>query len=425
MMSEWKEVKISEISDIARGVSWSGSDETKEKRANDIRVYKIPHIQSTSRFQQETEPTYIPKLSKMSKYILQNDDILMVGSNGNPLRVGNVVRYRKSEEAVFASFLLRLRPLQGVDGNFLYYVLNGDRIQSSISEDSAGSTGLRNINAKEMSELPVLLPPLPEQRKIATILSSVDEAIEKTEAIIEQTEKVKKGLMQRLLTKGIGHSRFKQTEIGEIPEEWEVHVLSDVAERIFVGIATSTTGSYAETGVPILRNQNIKEDYLSTDDLLYITEEFSEANKSKKLKPGDVITVRTGYPGITCVVPETFEGAQTFTTLVTRPRKELLNPYFLSRFINSDMGKRFVLGGQAGGAQKNLNVGVLEKMVVPLPPMEEQNKIVEILKSIDDKLVTEKQIKHRYEGIKQALMQVLLTGKVRVKVNEQDEVVNT
>ncbi|WP_212961707.1 restriction endonuclease subunit S [Cohnella xylanilytica] len=424
-MSEWKEVKISEISDIARGVSWSGSDETKEKRANDIRVYKIPHIQSTSRFQQETEPTYIPKLSKMSKYILQNDDILMVGSNGNPLRVGNVVRYRKSEEAVFASFLLRLRPLQGVDGNFLYYVLNGDRIQSSISEDSAGSTGLRNINAKEMSELPVLLPPLPEQRKIATILSSVDEAIEKTEAIIEQTEKVKKGLMQRLLTKGIGHSRFKQTEIGEIPEEWEVHVLSDVAERIFVGIATSTTGSYAETGVPILRNQNIKEDYLSTDDLLYITEEFSEANKSKKLKPGDVITVRTGYPGITCVVPETFEGAQTFTTLVTRPRKELLNPYFLSRFINSDMGKRFVLGGQAGGAQKNLNVGVLEKMVVPLPPMEEQNKIVEILKSIDDKLVTEKQIKHRYEGIKQALMQVLLTGKVRVKVNEQDEVVNT
>ncbi|MDZ7778956.1 MAG: restriction endonuclease subunit S [Gemmatimonadota bacterium] len=76
----------------------------------------------------------------------------------------------------------------------------------------------------------LLLPPLPEQRKIAAILSSVDDAIAATRKVIEQTERVKQGLLQTLMTRGIGHTRFKQTEIGEIPEEWEVVTLEDVCE---------------------------------------------------------------------------------------------------------------------------------------------------------------------------------------------------
>jgi len=228
MVGEWRKVKINEIAEISRGISWKSSEEFDSYQEGTIRVYKIPHIQPNSRFQLENNKVYIRKPSNYEKYLLEDNDILMVGSNGNPERVGNVVRYKKSENALFASFLLRLRAKEYIDHEFLYYRLLNPDIQNAITDESAGSTGLRNINALKMGELSFRLPPFNEQRKIAAILSSVDEAIEKTEAIIEQTEKVKKGLMQQLLTKGIGHTKFKKTEIGEIPEGWELKKVEEV-----------------------------------------------------------------------------------------------------------------------------------------------------------------------------------------------------
>ncbi|WP_176542174.1 restriction endonuclease subunit S [Bacillus wiedmannii] len=202
---------------------------------------------------------------------------------------------------------------------------------------------------------------------------------------------------------------YKLTKVGEIPINWDVQNLEEISEDIFVGIATSTTEHYRQLGVPILRNQNIKEDKLDTKELLYISEEFSEKNKNKKLLAGDVIIVRTGYPGVSCVVPESYEGAQTFTTLVTRPIKTIIHPYFLSRYINSETGKKFVLSGQAGGAQKNLNVSVLKKLVVPVPPINEQVKINEILSSVDDAIGKTEFIIEQTEKVKKGLMQQLLT----------------
>ena len=84
-----------------------------------------------------------------------------------------------------------------------------------------------NVNAEQYSYMPIPYPSLKEQQKIASILSNVDELIQKTEQIIEQTQRLKKGLMQRLLTKGIGHTKFKKTELGEIPEEWQINNLME------------------------------------------------------------------------------------------------------------------------------------------------------------------------------------------------------
>ncbi|MCW4655796.1 restriction endonuclease subunit S [Bacillus sp. AS_5] len=200
---------------------------------------------------------------------------------------------------------------------------------------------------------------------------------------------------------------YKLTKIGEIPIDWDVQNLEEISEDIFVGIATSTTEHYRQLGVPILRNQNIKEDKLDTKELLYISEEFSKKNKNKKLLAGDVIIVRTGYPGVSCVVPESYEGAQTFTTLVTRPVKTIIHPHFLSRYINSETGKKFVLSGQAGGAQKNLNVSVLKKLVVPVPSINEQDKISAILSSVDETIEKTEAVIEQTEKLKKGLMQQL------------------
>ena len=106
---------------------------------------------------------------------------------------------------------------------------------------------------------------------------------------------------------------YKRTEVGVIPQEWEVKPLHLLADRIMVGIASAATHAYRDRGRVMFRNQNIKRGYLDDTDLLYIDEIYEQTYRNKRLKPGDLLTARTGYPGTTSIVPAEYEGAQSFT----------------------------------------------------------------------------------------------------------------
>ena len=259
------------------------------------------------------------------------------------------------------------------------------------------------------------IPPLPEQRKIAAILSSVDDAIEKTQAVIDQVQVVKRGLMQELLTRGLPgrHTRFKQTEIGQVPEAWDVCELESLCERMFVGIAQAATHAYAERGVPIVRTTNVRENHLDVGNVLYITDEFAREMTRKTLFGGDVLTARTGYPGTSVVVPESLEGAQCFTLLVSRPGPRLRSRY-LCHMMNSEHGRRIVSRGQAGGAQQNLNISVFKRAPVGVPLPAEQDAICDVLDACYALLDREENWKGALHDIKSSLMSVLLTGELRV-----------
>ena len=137
------------------------------------------------------------------------------------------------------------------------------------------------------------LPPFSEQRRIAVILSSVDDVIEKAQAVIDQVQSVKRGLMQELLTRGISgrHMRVKQTEIGEIPEEWDLQPAAAICERIIVGIVVKPAQYYATSGVPCLRSLNVKEDWISDSEMKYISHDSNLQLRKSQLKSGDVVTV--------------------------------------------------------------------------------------------------------------------------------------
>src|SRR5688572_21874406 len=124
--------------------------------------------------------------------------------------------------------------------------------------------------------------------------------------------------------------RYKKVEERLIPEDWQMSDLQCVCERISVGLATSVTQHYRRVGVPIIRNLNIRDGFFDGSDVLYISKEFARANISKAAKALDVLTVRTGANlGDTCVLPDEFDNCQTFTTLITTPRKAILDPHFL------------------------------------------------------------------------------------------------
>ena len=200
------------------------------------------------------------------------------------------------------------------------------------------------------------------------------------------------------------HLRFPEYQ-GE--GEWKILPLSALADKIMVGIASAATHAYRESGVPMLRNQNIKEGKIDDSSILFIDPNYEETHKSKRLRAGDVITVRTGYPGLSAVVTKIYENAQCFTSLITRPKTKVLDSDYLCIFINSPIGKRFMLGAEAGGAQKNVNAGTLETLEVNLPQIEEQRKIAACLTRLDTLIAAETQKIKTLKRHKHGLMQQL------------------
>ena len=209
--------------------------------------------------------------------------------------------------------------------------------------------------------------------------------------------------------------KFKQTEVGMIPCDWEVKSLSEITTRITVGIANSATHAYSDKGIIMFRNQNIKPNFLDDSDLIYIKESFETRYKNKRLKSFDLLVARTGYPGTACVVPAKYENSQTFTTLIVSPKNTFVESFFLSYYMNSQYGKTFFESSQIGGAQKNVNAHALSNMQIPFPPIDEQKHIVKVLSDIDSVISTTEKLIAKKKALKQGAMQTLLSGKMRIQ----------
>lgn len=401
---EWEVQNLSELGEIVTG-------STPKTSSSEYWNGEVPFISPTdmngSVYLKETERR-VTTLGAQTGRLIPKDTICVTCIAS----IGKIAI--STEESITNQQINSIVPYKENNTVYLYYALlfSVERLKNEASK-----TTVAILNKSSFSKFPLIVPPLHEQKKIAEILSAVDEQIEKTEQLIEKTKEVKKGLMQRLLTKGLGHTQFKFSDLGEIPIEWDVVQFKDICTRIIVGIASSTSQYYtAEKAVPILRNQNIKENKIRAKDVLYITREFDEMNYKKRLRKGDLLTVRTGYPGLTAVVPSEFEDAQSFTTLISSPNPLVANPHYLAYYMNSETGKKDLTGLSAGGAQQNLNVGSLSTFKLKLPPLTEQFRIVDILFSMDDQIEVYEKEKEKQIELKKALMQQLLTGKIRVTV---------
>ncbi|PMP84870.1 MAG: restriction endonuclease subunit S, partial [Thermodesulfobium narugense] len=278
-----------------------------------------------------------------------------------------------------------------------------------------------------ISKLSFLLPPLPEQHKIAEILETVDNAIEKTDDIIEKYNRIKQGLMHDLLTKGIDENwqirnekthKFKDSPIGRIPEEWEVMRLGEVAERITNGFVYSFS-NIKKDGIPITRIETISEGYIDKNKLGYISEALYPYVKKYQLKTGDILFSHINsleHVGKTAIYnnipPFLIHG---MNLLLLRFKNSMCYPFFLIYLLKKENIRNKIknLSGQAVN-QVSIKPSELSNFKIPLPPLPEQERIATVLSQIDEVIEKEKAYKEKLEGIKKGLMEDLLTGKVRV-----------
>ena len=260
----------------------------------------------------------------------------------------------------------------------------------------------------EYSRLSIPLPPLPEQQKIAEILETIDNAIEKTDKIIEKYKRIKQGLMQDFITKGIDENgnirnekthKFKDSPLVRIPEEWEVVRLGEMGEIIYgerlneyeyfedgSSIVYGTTGIIART-----------EKYIDVGEAIILPRKGSINNKFYVKEGQKFFVIDTA-----------------FYVKFTKTEVYVKYIYYFLHQVN------FELLNEATGIP-SLNRENLKNILIPLPPLPEQQRIAEILSQIDKTIEKEEQYKEKLKRLKQGLMGDLLTGKVRVNHLVEEE----
>ena len=342
-------------------------------------------------------------------------DILLVKDGATTGKVAIVKNLKYEKVAVNEHVFVIRSKTDRLINEFLFYFLFSKFGQIQIKTRFHGMIGgiIRN-------DLETILAPLPshlEQQKIAEILSTVDEAIQKTNEIIAKTERLKKGLMQTLLTRGIGHKEYKQTPIGTIPKTWQVTTTSDVT--LFIKDGTHTPPRRVENGIPLFSAQNIVDGKIvRTNEDTYITEEeYWKIHTKYEIQKNDVLLTIVGTIGNTAIVDVDYRFTLQRSVAIFRPDTEKIEPRFLHYAFQSDSFKRQLLGHSKLTTQGGVYLKELSSLMIPVPPFEEQYKITNILSSIDAKLELEKKEKVRLERIKHGLMDLLLTGKIRIKVN--------
>jgi len=402
MMSikDWTQIKVKEICDIGRGRVIS-SQEIESR----LGIYPVFSPQSQNRGEMGRIDTY----DFDGEYVTWTTDGAYAGT----------VFYREGKfNCTNVCGTLKANSPQ-ISMEFLAYKL------STLAKNYVSYVGNPKLMNNVMANIELSLPDnKKEQEQIADVLSTIDRAIAQTEAIIAKQQRIKTGLMQDLLTKGIDENgnirseathEFKDSAIGRIPEEWNMSSLAECSHRVVVGLASSTTHAYRDVGIPMIRNQNIRKGYFDDRDILYLDANFVALFPNKATQERDVITVRTGANvGDTAIVPKKYVGSPTFTTLITSTKKDILLPEYLVWYVESQLGQSELNRILVGGGKENLNVGQLIKFRVTLPPIEEQKLVVKHLQVIQSQLIEEQITLAKRKKVKTGLMQGLLTGKVRV-----------
>ncbi|PNT91312.1 restriction endonuclease subunit S [Clostridium thermosuccinogenes] len=289
---------------------------------------------------------------------------------------------------------------------YLSYLFETTVLKKQYMNQSSGSAQIA-LTIEKLNKLMIPLPPLFEQQKIADILSTVDQQIKQTDALIEKTKELKKGLMQRLLTKGIGHTEFKDTEIGRIPKEWEVKTLAECA--VFINGRAFKPSEWKEKGIPIIRIQNLN----GSNDFNYFD---GEIDSKYFVNKGQLLFSWSGSRG-TSFGPHFWLGDrgvlnQHIFKVEIADGIDKQYFYYALKKITEDIEKE--AHGSAGLV--HITKAKLEKFKIPVPDISEQMKIGQILFEND---ICIKRYKQKFENLlslKKTLMQKLLTGSIRVNI---------
>lgn len=326
-----------------------------------------------------------------NKVEVKENEILMIWDGSYS---GNVFM---GFNGALSSTMARLKCEDDINNQYLFYQL---RNNFKIFQSTTIGTSVPHVAGKIFENLNIPTPPKREQKIIASILSSVDKSIEKTDKVIEETKELKKGLMQELLTKGIGHSEFKEVRVGtkktKIPQRWNIYNLEELVDL--------RNGKFNPT-------KNLSDNF---DIPVYGGNGITGYYNEPLIEEPTIVIGRVGeYCGSIHLVKE--KTWVTDNAIYINEINDKNNIYLDYLALYLKFANLNNLSNRTG--QPKLTQSRILTVGIPVPPLEEQKKIASILSSVDAKIQKEEEYKSKLEQLKKGLMQKLLTGEIRVNTD--------
>ncbi len=410
--SDWNVDKVKKHVEILVGYSFPSSEYSDNP--DDIKLVRGDNV-TEGRIRWEDKTRFWKNSSGLEKYLLYENDFV-ISMDGS--KVGKNYAYitRNDVPSLLLQRVARLRTKETLTQQYLGYIFGSPDFIDYVNSVKTNAA-IPHISQKQIENFEFILLPKHEQQKIASILSNIDYLIQQTQKEIEQTQRLKKGLMQKLLTKGIGHTTFKKTKLGEIPEEWKIVLLENCIHPnnpITYGIVQA--GPHIENGIPYIRTGDMKNDRLSKIGMLCTSKEIVSKYKRSEVKTGELVFAIRATVGKVLEVPLELDGANlTQGTARISPNAEFNNRYLLN-VLRSVYVQKQIREVIKGTTFAEITLHNLRKIKILKPSLTEQKKIAGIFNNVD--LILEKLIKKKseFEILKKGLMQKLLTGQIRVKI---------
>jgi type I restriction enzyme S subunit len=409
-VEDWSSFTVEQCCDILDSMRVPVNAEDRDKRIGEIPYYGANGLQG-----------YIDDF-------IFDEPLILIAEDGGCFNEFSArpIAYRIKGKSWVNNHAHVLRAKEAFCQDAVFYNLEHKDIQSFI----VGGTRSK-LNQVALRAITLTLPTSkPEQTKIAEILSTLDRAIEQTEALIAKQQRIKTGLMQDLLTRGIdehGNLRteqthqFKDSTLGRIPVEWEVKTFGEILGKDGSLLQTGPFGSqlhsyeYVAEGIPVVMPQDIASNGISTANIARVTEKKAGSLTRHRMVPGDLVFARRGDLSRCAVIGEKERGWLCGTgCLLMRPPVKVLSPRWTADTYRFHPSQLQVAARAVGSTMPNLNTGVLSDIQIALPSVEEQTRIESQLRAIDCDEVAVGNRFQKLRSLKTALMQDLLTGKKRV-----------
>jgi type I restriction enzyme, S subunit len=388
---------------------YGANEAALEKDQKLPRYIRITDIKNNGKLKDEV----VSILEENSKsHMLKEGDFLFARTGS----VGRTYRYKKEDgRCAFAGYLIKFKPNpEKLNIEFLFqYTQSYYYHRWLLSEITHGVQP--NVNAEQYSKMPIILPSVSEQQKIATILSNVDNLIETTSKIIKNYKSLKTGMMQKLLTRGIGHTKFKNVNLGknildlEIPEIWSVKKFKDILEISDNKIDLDDNKKYVRIIVKRRHDGVVLRDIIYGKDIL--------TKNQYGVKTGQFIISRRQIIHNACfIIPEKFNNAVVSNEYSIFSGSSDLDINYLDLFSQTSIFKKTIILTTHGVHIEKFLFLLNEwlQLSLPLPKIHEQRKIMSIFSNLESKVTSQEQYKEKLEKLKKSLMQKLLTGEVRV-----------
>jgi type I restriction enzyme S subunit len=324
---------------------------------------------------------------------------IVVGRKGT---IGAVTYSKSDFWPIDTTYYVRMKTSE-VDLNWLFYELVHLNLPRLSSADV-----VPGLKRELVNNLILPVPSLAEQQRIAAALAIVDSAVELADKVIAKTERLKKGLMQQLLTRGIGHTEYKDTPIGKTPKTWQTIKLEEVCNQRSQIVQPSGEGAnrfvgleHVVSGEPTIQNYGSDMDVRSSKFRFY---------------PKDILYGKL-RPYLDKAALADFDGICSTDLLVLTTKQEKALPDFLIYVLHSSEFVKHAVATTTGTNHPRTSWKAISKFEFDLPSVPEQRKIAETFSIVDKKLELERKEKTQLEKVKVGLMDLLLTGKVRIRAD--------